>query len=138
MLDLLRVCVEAGLPLTRAAAEVGARHGGVLACRAGADGRARASSACRARRRWPHLAAAAPTPSVGALVAAIGRSERHGAPLAPALDALAADARADHARALAEGAARAAPKIQLAVALLLVPSVMLLVGAVVLREIGVG
>jgi tight adherence protein C len=137
VLDLLRVCVEAGLPLTRAAAEVGARHAGVLA---GELGRLAAVSALGVPRAQAlaQLQAAAPTPSVGALVAAIGRSERHGAPLAPALDALAADARAQHARALAEGSARAAPKIQLAVALLLVPAVMLLVGAVVLREIGVG
>ena len=52
-----------------------------------------------------------------------------GRPLAPALVALAADARAAHERALREEAARAAPKIQLAVALLLVPSALLLVGA---------
>jgi hypothetical protein len=43
--------------------------------------------------------------------------------------ALAADARARHARRLRERAARAAPKIQLVVALLLVPAVMLMVGA---------
>ena len=62
-------------------------------------------------------------------MAAIGRSERHGAPLAPALHALAADARAQRAQRVRERAARAAPKIQLVVALLLVPAVMLLVGA---------
>lgn len=137
VLDLLRVCVEAGLPLTRAAGEVGARHGGVLA---GELGRLAALSELGVPRvqALAGLAAAVPSPAVGALVAAIGRSERHGAPLGPALDALAADARAAQARALAEGAARAAPKIQLAVALLLVPAVMLLVGAVVIREIGVG
>ncbi|MCW3050467.1 MAG: hypothetical protein JWO74_4751, partial [Solirubrobacterales bacterium] len=43
--------------------------------------------------------------------------------------ALAADARARRARALQERAARAAPKIQLVVALLLVPAAMLVVGA---------
>ncbi|HEY8581553.1 MAG TPA: type II secretion system F family protein, partial [Capillimicrobium sp.] len=83
------------------------------------------------------LASAVPLPAVGALVAAIARSDRHGAPLAPALEALAADARAERSRALAEHAAKAAPKIQLAVAVLLVPAVMLLVGAAVLRAVGV-
>ena len=49
--------------------------------------------------------------------------------LGPALCALAEDARAVRARGLRERAARAAPKIQLVVALLLVPAAMLLVGA---------
>jgi tight adherence protein C len=62
-------------------------------------------------------------------VAALQRAERHGAPLGPALAALAADARARRAQALRERAAKAAPKIQLVVALLLVPAVMLLLGA---------
>jgi hypothetical protein len=63
------------------------------------------------------------------LTAALLRAERHGAPLGPALHALATDARARHAQRLRERAARAAPKIQLVVALLLVPAVMLMVGA---------
>jgi tight adherence protein C len=42
---------------------------------------------------------------------------------------LAADARARRAQRLREQAARAGPKIQLVVALVLVPAVMLLVGA---------
>jgi tight adherence protein C len=66
---------------------------------------------------------------VAALVAAMERSARHGAPLAPTLAAQSAHARAARARVLAERAARAGPKIQLAVALLLVPSAMLLVAA---------
>ena len=70
-----------------------------------------------------------PTEGIAPLTAALLRAERHGAPLGPALAALAADARARHAQRLRERAARAAPKIQLVVALLLVPAVMLLVGA---------
>jgi tight adherence protein C len=75
------------------------------------------------------LARRCPSDGVTALVAAIGRTERHGAPLGPALHALAADARAQRAQRLRDRAARAAPKIQLVVALLLVPATMLLVGA---------
>jgi tight adherence protein C len=136
VLDLLRVCVEAGLPVMRAAQEVGARHGGVLA---GELGRLAAQCELGVPRAdaLRQLGAVVPTPGVGALVGAIGRSDRHGAPLGPALEALAADARAQRARALAESSAHAAPKIQLAVALLLVPAVMLLVGAVVVHQIGV-
>ena len=62
-------------------------------------------------------------------VAALGRAQRQGAPLASTLTALATEARAERARAVREHAARAAPKIQLVVALLLVPSAMLLVAA---------
>jgi tight adherence protein C len=136
VLDLLRVCAQAGLPVSRALAEVGARHRGVLAAELQ---RAAAALALGERRAaaLDRLAAAAPVPAVIALTAAIRRGERHGAPLAPALTALATDARAEQARARAEHAARAAPKIQLAVALLLVPAVMLLVGAAVLRAVGV-
>ncbi|MDQ3675756.1 MAG: hypothetical protein M3401_02980, partial [Actinomycetota bacterium] len=60
---------------------------------------------------------------------------RHGAALAPALEALAVEARADQARRLHDEAARAAPKIQLVVALVLVPAVMLLVGAVLMQSL---
>jgi tight adherence protein C len=136
VLDLLRVCVQAGLPVPRALGEVGARHAGILAAELRAVAAATALGAPR-QEGLDRLAAAAPLPAVAALVAALRRSDRHGAPLAPALGALAADARAEHGRALAEHAARAAPKIQLAVALLLVPAVMLLVGATVLRGVGV-
>jgi tight adherence protein C len=63
------------------------------------------------------------------LVAALHRATRHGAPLGPTLAAQAAEARARTARRHTEAAARAAPQVQLVVALLLVPAVLLLVGA---------
>lgn len=128
VLDLLRVAVEAGLPASRALAEVGRRRPGPLA------GELRAAAA-RAQAGQPRtealalLQARCPTPGVAPLVAALGRAERHGAPLGPALAALAADARASETQRVRDRAARAAPRIQLAVALLLVPAVMLLVAA---------
>jgi tight adherence protein C len=76
-----------------------------------------------------------PVDGVAALASAIGRSDRHGAPLAPALADLAAEARAQQARELRDGAARAAPKIQLVVALVLVPAVMLLIAAVLVQRL---
>lgn len=128
VLDLLRVTVDAGLPVGRALGEVGRRHGGSLARELSATATAIELGVPRAGA-LAALPQRAPLPAVTALVAAVERTERHGAPLAPALVALAGQARAERARAVAEQAARAAPKIQLAVALLLVPSVLALVAA---------
>ena len=72
--------------------------------------------------------------SLGALAAALERSRRHGAPLSRALHEQAGLLRDDGRRAIAERAARAAPKMQLAVALLLVPSVLLLVAAAIVAN----
>ena len=134
MLDLLRVAVQAGLDVGRALGDVGRRRGGLLG-----------GELTRAARRLelgvPRadalalLAAACPLPEIAALVAAIGRADRHGAPLAPALESLAAEARAERARRLRDEAARAAPQIQLVVALLLVPAVMLLVAAALVQAL---
>jgi tight adherence protein C len=70
-----------------------------------------------------------PAPELRALVAALDRALRHGAPLADTLAAQARDARLAQRRQIEEEAAKAGPKIQLVVALLLVPSVLLLVAA---------
>lgn len=137
VLDLLRVAVQAGLPVSRALGEVGRRCNGALA--AEFDGAAaRIELGVSRADALTGLAARCPLSAIAALAAAIGRAERHGAPLAPALHALAAEARADQARRLRDDAARAAPKIQLVVALVLVPAVMLLVAAVLLRSLATG
>jgi tight adherence protein C len=78
---------------------------------------------------YEHLSRRSPVVGVQALVVLLSRAARHGAPLSGSLAALAADARATRARRTAERAAKAAPKIQLVVALLIVPSVLLLVAA---------
>jgi tight adherence protein C len=134
VLDLLRVAVAAGLTPARALGEVGARHPGLLAAelRRTADrmryGVPRASAYDDLERRCP-------APGVAALVAALRRADRHGAPLAAALTADARTARARQAQRTAEAAARAAPQIQLVVALLLVPAVLLLVAAALVPAI---
>jgi tight adherence protein C len=128
VLDLLRVAVAAGLAPGRALAEVGRRHPGVLA----AELRRAAGHAALGIPRattYDALERRAPAAGVAALVAALRRADRHGAPLGPALAAEARAARARQAQRAAEAAARAAPQIQLVVALLLVPAVLLLVAA---------
>ena len=59
----------------------------------------------------------------------IERSRRYGSPLSEQLSDQASSLRAVQSRRVEEHAARAAPKIQLAVALLLVPSVLLMIAA---------
>jgi tight adherence protein C len=136
VLDLLRVAVEAGLPAGRALAEVGRGFAGegLLAAELGAAAARMELGATRAEA-LAELVERCPLDGVATLVAAIARSDRHGAPLAPALHALAAEARAEQARRVRDGAARAAPKIQLVVALVLVPAVMLLVAAVLVQTL---
>jgi len=131
VLDLLRVAVAAGLAPKRALAEVGRRHPGPLA---GELRRAAARSALGtpAAAALGDVERRCPAAGITALVAALARTERHGAPLGPALAAQAARARALSGQRTVEAAARAGPQIQLVVALLLVPAVMLLVAAALL------
>jgi tight adherence protein C len=133
--ELLRVAVQAGLPPSRALAEVGRRHPGLLAAELArtADRTALGVPRDEALR---DLAARAPVPGVRALARALERAAAHGAPLGPSLAAIAADARSERARQVRDRAARAAPKIQLVVALLLVPGVLLLVAAALVASLG--
>lgn len=131
VLDRLRLAVDAGLSPARAIDEAG-RHGrGPLALElralaAAAElGMPRAQALERLRRRCPPA-------EIQALSAALTRADRHGAPLGPALAALAEAARAERGRRIHERAQRAAPKIQLVVAVLLVPAALLLVAAAML------
>jgi len=128
VLDLLRVAVGAGLSPWRALAEVGHRHPGVLAGELGAAAR-RAALGVPAAAALARLERRCPATGVPALTAILRRADRLGASPTRALAALAEEARTRQARRAAEHAARAAPKIQLVVALLLVPSVLLLVAA---------
>jgi tight adherence protein C len=134
VLDLLRVAVQAGLPVGRALSEVGRRCNGLLAVELNAAATRLELGATRTEA-LDELVARCPIDGVATLAAAIVRADRHGAPLGPALEAIVAEARADQARRLHDDAARAAPKIQLVVALVLVPAVMLLVAAVLVQTL---
>jgi tight adherence protein C len=76
----------------------------------------------------------APGSEVAAITAALERSRRYGSPLAEQLRERATALRRDHRRRIEEQAARAAPKIQLVVALVLVPSVLLMIVAALLAN----
>jgi len=77
-----------------------------------------------------------PGGELATLVAAIERSRRYGSPLADQLRRQATSLRRDSRRATEERAARAAPKIQLVVALVLVPSVLLMIAAGLIANAG--
>ncbi len=76
-----------------------------------------------------------PVAEVAAMCGVIERSRRFGSPLADQLREQASSLRAVQRRRIEEQAARAAPKIQLAVALLLVPSVLLMIAAGLLANV---
>ena len=71
---------------------------------------------------------------IATLCASIERSRRLGSPLADQLRRQSAMLRGDQRRAVEEQAARAAPKIQLVVALVLVPSVLLMIAAALIAN----
>jgi tight adherence protein C len=128
LLDLLRLSIEAGRSLPTALGEVGARARGPLAGEWRIVAR-EVTLGVPLDHALQGMVRRAPLPEVRALVAALDRARRHGAPLAETLAAQSRDARFALARRAREEAARAGPKIQLVVALLLVPSVLLLVAA---------
>jgi tight adherence protein C len=130
-LDMLRATVEAGGSVTSSLRAVSERTSGPLAreWRAVAEEVALGVPLAEA---LDALAARLPQAEIRAVLGALDRARRHGAPLGDTLAAQASAARFALARRIREDAARAGPKIQLVVALLLVPSVLLLVAAALL------
>lgn len=133
-LDLLRVAVEAGLPVRRALAEVGRQGVGVVAGELHGVA-SRVALGQPSDEALAGLHQRLPSRHVAILAAGIQRAERHGAPLGPTLAALAVEVRSSRAIALQERAARVVPRMQLVIALVLVPSVLALVAAVVLAHV---
>jgi tight adherence protein C len=135
MLDLLRVTIEAGMPPAKAIGVVGAEFHGTLAC----EWRHVAAEILLGVARedaFAGLYARLPADELGSLVGTLTRAGRHGVPLGRALALQAGMARERRRRQVREHAARAGPKIQLVVALLLVPAVLLMVAAGLIVELG--
>jgi tight adherence protein C len=134
MLDLLRVSVEAGMPTARALGAVGAELDGPMA----AEWRMVAGAVALGvpqDEAFGQLAERMPSEEITAFVQALLRSRRHGVPVARVLAAQAAAARHRRRRRIAERAAKAGPKIQLVVALVMVPAVLLMVVAGLLAQL---
>ena len=132
-LDLLAIGSAAGRGPAAGFAEIARAGSGPLADElriAVAElgcGRPLAETLAGLRRRVPGT-------EVASLCASIERSRRLGSPLAGQLRRQAASLRRDQRRAVEERAARAAPKIQLVVALILVPSVLLMIAAALIAN----
>ena len=132
-LDLLAVGAEAGRSPGAVLSEIADATSGPLATELAI---ATAEIECGASQHaaLDALRARVPGSEVAALTAALDRSRRYGSPLAEQLRERATSLRRDHRRRIEEQAARAAPKIQLVVALVLVPSVLLMIVAALLAN----
>lgn len=135
VLDLLAVGAGTGREPTVMLAEIGAASRGPLAAELAIAAAAIESGASRSaalRSMGEHTG----VPELGALAATLERSRRFGSPLAEQLHARAGALRLDERRRIAERAAQAAPKIQLVVALMLVPAALLAIAASLVAHAG--
>ena len=132
VLDLLRVTSSSGASLPAALRGVGEGSSGALARELRAV-TAQVALGAPVDSALARLESAGGCAEVEALAAALRRASRHGTPLAETLAAQARAARERRVRESREEAAKAGPKIQLVVALVLVPSVLLVVGAALAR-----
>lgn len=136
-IDLLRIALRSGRSVPETMARVGAHHHGDLGRelrRAAAEIRlgVEVDVALEGLRRR------CPAEGMAELVSMLRRAHVQGHAVGDGLRALADDLRERRARAAIDHAARAAPKIQLVVALLLVPAAMLLIAAALLPLLGGG
>jgi tight adherence protein C len=132
-LDLLAVGTAAGRSPLAGLAELGEGEGPLA--RELAMLSAESSTGLAQSEALESLRRRAPIREVAAMCGVIDRSRRYGSPLADQLREQATALRAAQSRRIEEQAARAAPKIQLTVALLLVPSVMLMIAAGLLANV---
>ena len=135
VLDLLAVGTAAGRGPATVLGEISRRGDGPLARELGV---AVAEIECGVPQREAIAAVRERVPGseLGALTSALERSRRYGSPLAEQLHQQAASLRTTGRRRISEHAARAAPKIQLVVALVLVPSVLLMILAALIAHSG--
>ena len=132
-LDLLAVGAATGRGGTAGFQDLSRSGGGPLAAELGLT---TAEIACGVPQdeALASLRARVPGPELASLCAAIERSRRLGSPLAEQLQRQAAALRRDPRRRVAERAARAAPQIPRGGALVLVPSVLLMIAAALIAN----
>lgn len=136
-LELLRACLGAGLALRRSLVLV-ADHSAEPVASEFACVAAETALGVPQATALDGLAARNPQPEIRTLVAAIRQAEKHGSPLAPVIAAQAEDARLALNREIVERGARAAPKIQLIVSVVIVPSALLGFAAVLIAALAQG
>ena len=134
-LDLLSVGAASGRPPASVMRELSAEGAGPLAAEL-AVAIAEIDAGTSERIAVEAFADRVPGGEVRALAAALERSRRYGSPLADQLREQATTLRREAHRRLEERASRAAPKIQLVVALVLVPSVLLMILAAIVAHSG--
>jgi len=132
-LDLLAVGASAGRPPSSLLAEIAAAGAGPLAEEL-AVALTEIETGVTQERALARMRARSGAADLGAFFAALERSRRFGSPLAAQLHAQAAALRREERRRIAERAARAAPKIQLVIALVLVPSALLMIAAAIVAH----
>lgn len=134
LLDLLGVCVGAGMPLDAALATAAGGLRGPLG-----DEVRRAlrelSLGTRRREAYRMMSERTAVPQLTRTLSALIQADELGTPLSAALAAQADELRGALHASARERAARAAPKIQLVIALVMVPAVLLLVMGVLLFEL---
>ena len=134
LLDLLELSVHAGMALDPALDLAAGRLGGVL----GGEVRellGELAYGTPRRAAYRGLVARTGSPEIAQVVGAILQAEELGAPLAATLAGQAEALRGRRRQLAREHAAKAAPKIQLVVALVMVPAVLLLVLGVLVIEL---
>lgn len=134
LLDLMVICVGAGMALDPALGISADRLGGIL----GAEVRTtlgEQSLGTPRRAAYRSLADRTGSPDLGRLVGALLQAEELGTPLSSALAGQAEALRASRRQRARDRAARAAPRIQLVVALVMVPGALILVLGVMLIEL---
>ncbi len=134
LLDLMVICVESGMALDPALRLAAARLGGPLGDEIAVMLDAQALGTPR-RQAYQALAERIGSDDVARLVASLLQAEELGTPLATALAGQAEALRAIRRQLVRDRAARAAPRIQLVVALVMVPGALLLVLGVMLIEL---
>ena len=134
LLDLLGICVESGMALDPALGLAAERLGGTLGAEV-AHVLHDLSLGTPRSTAYRQLVDRVGAPELARTVGALLQAEELGAPLSRALQGQAEALRAGRRQAARERAATAAPKIQLVVAMVMVPAVLILVLGVLLIQL---
>ncbi len=136
-MDVLAVCVNAGIAFRPAIQRVGDATGGPLGEEVGTTLRQMALGSPR-RTAFERLRERNPSEFLGSFVSAFLQAEELGVPLAEALRELAEDMRREAAQRARRRAQNAAPRVSLIVTLIIMPGAMLLIVAGLLLGSGIG